>query len=142
MSVRMTRMCIPFSKARYSAAVRAIFGAVSYTHLDVYKRQILDRYMKDQPAKRTDNILTPYIKSAIGVSAIFITLGSILILENIGGITSWVIPAGCADPELYEKTFMFAFFIYAIIFNSLNTRSCLLYTSIWGAAGMKTKLCL
>ena len=26
MSVRMTRMCIPFSKARYSAAVRAIFG--------------------------------------------------------------------------------------------------------------------
>ena len=27
------------------------------------------------------------------------------------------------QPELYEKTFMFAFFIYAIIFNSLNTRS-------------------
>lgn len=73
--------------------------------------------------KRTDNILTPYIKSAIGVSAVFITLGSILILENIGGITSWVVPTGCADPGLYEKTFMFAFFIYAIIFNSLNTRS-------------------
>ena len=84
---------------------------------------ILDRYMKDQPAKRTDNILTSYIKSAIGVSAIFITLGSILILENIGGITTFVTPAGCANPELYEKTFMFAFFIYAIIFNSLNTRS-------------------
>ena len=84
---------------------------------------ILDRYMKDQPAKRTDNILTSYIKSAIGVSAIFITIGSILILENIGGITSFVIPAGCVNPELYEKTFMFAFFIYAIIFNSLNTRS-------------------
>ena len=79
--------------------------------------------MKEQPAKRTDNILTPYIKSAIGVSAVFITLGSILILENIGGITSWVVPTGCADPGLYEKTFMFAFFIYAIIFNSLNTRS-------------------
>ena len=84
---------------------------------------ILDRYMKEQPAKRTDNILTPYIKSAIGVSAVFITLGSILILENIGGITSWVVPTGCADSGLYEKTFMFAFFIYAIIFNSLNTRS-------------------
>ena len=84
---------------------------------------ILDRYMKEQPAKRTDNILTQYIKSAIGVSAVFITLGSILILENIGGITSWVVPTGCADPGLYEKTFMFAFFIYAIIFNSLNTRS-------------------
>ena len=84
---------------------------------------ILDRYMKEQPAKRTDNILTKYIKSAIGTSSIFITLGSILILENIGGITSFVTPVDCANPELYEKTFMFAFFIYAIIFNSLNTRT-------------------
>lgn len=84
---------------------------------------ILDRYMKDKPALRTDNILTAYIKSAIGTSSIFITVGSILILENIAGITDFVTPAGCADPELYKKTFMFAFFIYSIIFNSLNTRS-------------------
>ena len=84
---------------------------------------ILNRYMNEQPAKRSDDILTGYIKSAIGVSAVFITLGSILILENIGGITTAVMPAGCADKELYEKTFMFAFFIYSIIFNSLNTRS-------------------
>lgn len=84
---------------------------------------ILNRYMDDKPAKRTDNILTGYIKSAIGVSSVFITLGSILILENIGGIATWVTPAGCTDVELYEKTFMFAFFIYSIIFNSLNTRS-------------------
>ena len=84
---------------------------------------ILDRYMDEKPAKRTDNILTGYIKSAIGVSAIFITLGSILILENVGGITSFVMPEGCKNPELYEKTFMFAFFIYSIILNSLNTRS-------------------
>ena len=84
---------------------------------------ILNRYMNEQPAKRSDDILTGYIKSAIGVSAVFITLGSILILENIGRITTAVMPAGCADPELYEKTFMFAFFIYSIIFNSLNTRS-------------------
>ncbi len=84
---------------------------------------ILNRYMDDKPAKRTDNILTTYIKSAIGTSSIFITLGSILILENIAGITSFVTPADCADPELYKKTFMFAFFIYSIIFNSLNTRS-------------------
>lgn len=84
---------------------------------------ILDRYMNDKPALRTDNILTGYIKTAIGTSSIFITLGSILILENIGGITDFVTPAGCANPGLYEKTFMFAFFIYSIIFNSLNTRS-------------------
>ena len=84
---------------------------------------ILDRYMNEKPALRKDNILTTYIKSAIGTSSVFITLGSILILENIGGFTDFVTPAGCADPELYEKTFMFAFFIYSIIFNSLNTRS-------------------
>ncbi len=84
---------------------------------------ILKRYMNDRPAKRTDNILTTYIKSAIGTSAVFITLGSILILENVAGITDFVTPADCMDPELYKKTFMFAFFIYSIIFNSLNTRS-------------------
>lgn len=84
---------------------------------------ILDRYMEAKPAKRTDNILTNYIKSAIGTSSIFITLGSILILENIGGITSFVTPNNCTEPELYKKTFMFAFFIYSIIFNSLNTRN-------------------
>ena len=84
---------------------------------------ILDRYMNEKPAKRSDNILTGYIKSAIGVSAVFIPLGSILILENTGSITTAVMPADCADPGLYEKTFMFAFFIYSIIFNSLNTRS-------------------
>lgn len=84
---------------------------------------ILDRYMKDKPALRSDNILTSYIKSAIGCSSVFITLGSILILENLFGITDFVTPANCADPELYKKTFMFAFFIYSIIFNSLNTRS-------------------
>ena len=86
---------------------------------------ILNRYMNEKPALRKDNILTTYIKSAIGTSSVFITLGSILILENIGGITDFVTPAGCAEPELYEKTFMFAFFIYSIIFNSLNTRSFL-----------------
>ncbi len=84
---------------------------------------ILDRYMKDKPSKRTDNILTGFIKSAIGVSSVFITIGSLLILENVFGITDFVTPEGCTNPELYEKTFMFAFFIYSIIFNSLNTRS-------------------
>lgn len=84
---------------------------------------MLDRYMDEKPAKRTDNILTGFIKSAIGVSSVFITIVALLILENIGGITDFVTPAGCTDQELYKKTFMFAFFIYAIIFNSLNTRS-------------------
>ena len=84
---------------------------------------ILERYMNDKPALRTDNILTKYIKSAIGCSSVFITVVSILILKDVGGLTSRLIPEGCANPEMYTKTFMFAFFIYSIIFNSLNTRS-------------------
>ena len=44
-------------------------------------------------------------------------------LENVAGITEFVTPASCGNTELYKKTFMFAFFIYSIIFNSLNTRS-------------------
>ncbi len=84
---------------------------------------ILERYMNEKPALRTDNILTKYIKSAIGCSSVFITVISILILKDVGGLTSRLIPEGCANPEMYTKTFMFAFFIYSIIFNSLNTRS-------------------
>ena len=85
---------------------------------------ILDRYMKEKPAKRTDNILTGYIKSAIGVASVFITLGSIVILENVGGILDWVRSySPNADVATFNRTFMFAFFIYSIIFNSLNTRS-------------------
>ena len=84
---------------------------------------VLDRYMNEKPVSREANILTRYIKSAIGVSSIFITLGSILILEDIGGIVTMFTPIECENTELYKKTFMFAFFIYSIIFNSLNTRS-------------------
>lgn len=84
---------------------------------------ILDRYMKDKPVKRHDNILTKYIKNSILTSSLFITIGSIIILENVGGILDFVTPLNCTNPELYERTFMFAFFIYSIIFNSLNTRS-------------------
>lgn len=87
------------------------------------KEPVLDRYMQEKPAKRQDSILTKNIKTAIATAGVFITAGSVLILENVGGIADFVTPAGVADPLLYERTFMFAFFIYAIIFNSFNTRS-------------------
>lgn len=84
---------------------------------------ILERYMDEKPIKRADNILTKYIRTAIGTAAIFITIGSVLILENKFGLLDYVTPVGHGNPELYKKTFMFAFFVYSIIFNSLNTRS-------------------
>lgn len=84
---------------------------------------ILERYMEEKPVKRTDNILTKNIKTAIGTAALFITIGSFIIVENVFGITQFVVPEGHSNPDLYKKTFMFAFFVYSIIFNSLNTRS-------------------
>lgn len=84
---------------------------------------VLERYMKEKPVKRDADILTKYIKASIGTASVFITLGSLLILENVGGFATRLTPSTCSDPELYKKTLMFAFFIYSIIFNSLNTRS-------------------
>lgn len=84
---------------------------------------VLERYMNEKPVAREANILTKYIKTSIGVSAIFITAVSILILKDAFGIASIVTPDTCTDIGLYRKTLMFAFFIYSILFNSLNTRS-------------------
>lgn len=78
---------------------------------------VLDRYMNEKPAKRDAKILTKYIKSAIGVSSIFVTIVCICILcfgrEILGN--------GITDEKL--KTIMFSFFIYSALFNSFNTRS-------------------
>lgn len=83
---------------------------------------VLDRYMNEKPVKRDAKILTPYIKSAIGTSAVFITVGCLAILcfgnqifGNLLGIEN------ITNDKL--KTIMFAFFIYAVLFNSFNTRS-------------------
>lgn len=84
---------------------------------------ILERYMKEKPIKKDAKILTPYVKSAIVTSSIFIVIGCILLLENTFGIMDMLIPTGCTNVELYEKTVMFAFFIYSVLFNGLNTRS-------------------
>lgn len=83
---------------------------------------VLERYMNEHPVNREANILTGYIKSAIGVASVYITIGSLLILKDIGGIVTALTPTG-VDAELYGKSIMFAFFIYSAIFNSLNTRS-------------------
>lgn len=84
---------------------------------------VLDRYMQEKPVKREANILTSYIKSAIAVSAVYITLGSIVILKDIGGIATILTPDNCTNVVTYHKTLMFAFFLFSVLFNSLNTRS-------------------
>ena len=59
------------------------------------------------------------MKSHIATAGLFITFGSLAILNNWFGIHKII---GTDDLKVVE-TFMFTFFIYSIIFNSLNTRS-------------------
>lgn len=79
----------------------------------------LERYMKRPPVGRKENILTGYMKSAIGIAGLFITVVSTMLLANLFNLQQML--------DLHNSkevlTFMFTFFIYAVIFNSLNTRS-------------------
>lgn len=79
-------------------------------------------YLKQRPIGRDESLVTKYMKSHIGVASGFITLGVLGIYLNVFGIADWV-TAGAEDSELTLRTFLFTFFIYAVIFNSLNTRS-------------------
>lgn len=83
----------------------------------------LDRYMDEKPVSRGASILTGYMKSAIGTAAVFITVVCLMILTNAFGIQSVITGGDAADSSMTVRTFMFSFFIYAVIFNSLNTRS-------------------
>ena len=81
----------------------------------------LDRYMNEKPVSKKANILTGYMKSAIGVASVFITFVCLAILKNVGGIQDFI-TNGTGNFEMVT-TFTFTVFIYAVIFNSFNTRS-------------------
>lgn len=78
----------------------------------------LDRYMKEKPIGRKAPVLTGYMKESIAVAAIYITVVSGIMLPNKGFLTSIGLTT-----DAMVRTFEFTFFIYAVIFNSLNTRS-------------------
>ena len=78
-----------------------------------------DSYMDEKPVARTADILNPYLKSSIMVGGIFITVICLGILKNIFGVYNLI---GSTDMDIV-RTFMFATFIMAIIWNSLNART-------------------
>ena len=78
------------------------------------KEPVLDRYMKEKPVKRQDSILTKNIKTAIATAGIFITVGSVFILENVFGIADFVTPANVADPVCLHSLFMQSYLIHLI----------------------------
>lgn len=83
---------------------------------------VLERYMDEKPAKRKAPILTPYMKSAIGMASIYTTIGSLIIL-CFGNSIFTSLGFGENFGEETLKTVMFAFFMYSALFNGFNTRS-------------------
>lgn len=78
-----------------------------------------ESYMREKPIPRTANILNGYLKSSILVGGLFITIVCLGILNNLFGIYDLI---GSTDFNVI-RTFMFATFIMAILWNSLNTRT-------------------
>lgn len=82
----------------------------------------LDRYMKEKPVSRKASVLTRYMIDSIGTAAIYITLVIVAILAVDMTNPDMLASLGLTtEPQI--RTFVFTFFIYAVIFNSLNTRS-------------------
>lgn len=76
-------------------------------------------YMDEKPVARTADILNGYLKSSILVGGVFITIICLGILNNIFGIYNVI---GTSNMDVV-RTFMFATFIMAIIWNSFNART-------------------
>lgn len=82
----------------------------------------IKEYLSNKPIGRSESLVTTYMKTHIGTSALFITIGVLSIYLNVGGILDWVVE-GSENADATMRTFLFTFFIYAVLFNSLNTRS-------------------
>lgn len=80
----------------------------------------LERYMDEKPISRKAPVLTSYMKESIGTAAIYITLAAALMLLPVS--RKFLVAIGLNN-EQEVRTFIFTFFIYAVIFNSLNTRT-------------------
>lgn len=78
-----------------------------------------ESYMKEKPIARTADILNSYLKSSILVGGVFITIVCLGILKNIFGVYNLI---GSTEFDVV-RTFMFATFIMAILWNSLNART-------------------
>jgi calcium-translocating P-type ATPase len=78
-----------------------------------------ESYMKESPVSRSANILNAYLKSAILVGGVFITMICLGILNNLFGVYNFI---GSSE-MLIVRTFMFSSFIMAVIWNSLNART-------------------
>ena len=78
----------------------------------------LQRYMDEKPISRQENILSKNMISQILTSGVYICIVSLIIL--LSKKFQNVLPS---NDEVFRDSFMFAFFIFAVIFNGFNARS-------------------
>ena len=88
----------------------------------------LKRYMKEQPKRRDESIVSKAMKSQLTVSTIWIFLCSFFILVSQMWTSSpvWNFVRNTQSEKgewLYLMTAYFAFFIFISVFNSLNVRT-------------------
>lgn len=78
-----------------------------------------ESYMSEKPVARDADILNGYLKSSIFAGGVFITVICLGILTNLFGVHNLI---GSSELNIV-RTFMFATFIMAIIWNSFNART-------------------
>lgn len=81
----------------------------------------LQRFMKEQPVNRGENILTKYMISSIVVGGLYITLSSLVFLNN-DFFSELFLRNGVFDQKVFLTAF-FNLFVFMITINSLNTRT-------------------
>ena len=81
----------------------------------------LARYMEEQPKRRDENIISSYMKSEIGIGAVWcFAMGLVFLLTDFSHQHFRV---GEDDANMYLMTGYFAFFIFMAVFNAFNART-------------------
>lgn len=89
----------------------------------------LDRYMEEQPKKRDEKIINPYMFSAIGTGSLWCFAMSLVFLltdfsrEHFRNINPDGITFTFGGDSVYVLTGYFAFFIFMAVFNAFNART-------------------
>lgn len=76
----------------------------------------LERYLKEKPISKTENIVSSYMKSAIFINGIFIIIMSFIFLKS--GVFSNIFPE-----TKYIMSGFFNYFVFSIVINGFNARS-------------------
>jgi len=89
----------------------------------------LDRYMQEKPKKRDENIISPYMKSSIGMGALWCFATSLVFLltdfsrSHFRDINPEGVTVTFGGDSVYVLTGYFTFFIFMAVFNAFNART-------------------